>query len=165
MNTKLVSIFAVAGVVAAGSSAYAINTQTLKSGTTSQVGTAPLDLSKIELTMLPTETPDSADAPDGVLDTNSSDSDAPVTNLPNVNVAPSDEDLSDSVMPAAPAEKKRAPVAEPSDSAGPVLPPPPPGYKPGNEDDNDDESEDEEDSNDDHEDSQDSQHSWENDDD
>jgi len=165
MNTKLVSIFAVAGVVAAGSSAYAINTQAVQSGTISEVGTTQLDLTKSELTILPPDAVDNADTPDGDSDSNSSDSDAPVSNLPIVTVGPSDEDLTDSEIPALPAEKKRAPVAEPSDSAGPVLPPPPPGYKPGSEDEDDDESQDEEDANDDHEDSQDGQHSWENDDD
>ncbi|NBX70367.1 MAG: hypothetical protein EBQ98_00425, partial [Actinobacteria bacterium] len=49
MNAKLVSIFTVAGVVAAGSSAYAINAQSLKSETTSKVGTATMDLKNKQL--------------------------------------------------------------------------------------------------------------------
>ncbi len=43
MNAKLISIFTAAGVVAAGSTAFAINSHTLKTPSQHSVGTAPQD--------------------------------------------------------------------------------------------------------------------------
>jgi len=180
MNTKLVSIFAVAGVVAAGSSAFAINAQSLKSETTSKVGTSTMDLTENRIIIPSTDNTDGKISSDVTADqsVDGSASGSTETDLPagTGNSDSSDPSSADSgnynFAPSLnPAKKKPAPDATSVNNDEPVLPSAPPGFKPGSEDDDDEDYEDDEEEDDDRyenhrgEDSHDGGNSYEHDDD
>lgn len=146
MNAKLVSIFTVAGVVAAGSSAYAINAQSLKSETTSKVGTATMDLKNKQL-VIPSIPND--DQPAGSDIMKNPNSDVYVTGSTEISLPVNDPQaneggLGSEVSGTGPVDSptnqptKPVPTATQTD---PVFPTTPPGYKPGEENE-DDESDD-----------------------
>lgn len=174
MVKKLISIFTTAGVVAAGSVAYAINAQSLKSEAKSPVSTATLDMRKNHAIIKPTKPAVVVTVPKSVGDAHSETPAAAPTviNQPFVTATPavkkqhSDDSAEPTSSPTSNPMKTPVPIATPSKTADPVLPSPPPGYKPGQGDDEgDDEYDGEDDRVGDHEDSQDSHDSWEHDDD
>lgn len=165
MVTKLISIFTVAGVVAAGSVAYALNAQTLNGGQTSKVDTSTTDSPKKRVT-------DPTSVTAGNSESQSSAGDAiGISPVPNTRVKSGGQEFpprgSDehTFVPNTDPTIDPAPVATPTATDGPVLPPPPPGFKPGQGDDGDDEGEDDNEFEDrDDQDSHDGQSSWEYDD-
>lgn len=173
MVTKLISIFTAAGVVAAGSVAYAINAQSLKSQTKSPVGTATMDMRENQVIIKPTKPVVVLTVPKPASDarTQTPTAEPTVINQPMVTAAPevskqqSDDSAEPTSSPTSDPTRTPAPVVTPSKTADPVLPSPPPGYKPGQGDDEGDEDGDDDDDEGDHEDSQDSHDSWEHDDD
>lgn len=179
MNTKLVSIFAVAGVVAAGSSAYAINAQSLKSETTSKVGTSTMDLNDNPVIIPPTDNPDGTSSSDvtGDQSADGSASGSTETGLPtgtdNSGIDdPTSVDSGDyNFAPSSnPTKKKPAPDATSASNETPALPSPPPGFKLGSGDDDDDDYDEDDEDDDryedhDDEDSHDGGSSYEHDDD
>jgi len=167
MVTKLIPIFTVAGVVAAGSVAYAINAQSLKSETKSPAGTATLDLRHKQVIIQPKN-------PAGVKTTSENIADVPVPGQPPANKrvvdatpgvqAPNSGDAGQHTFdPGHDQVKGSTPAPTESATSIPVLPPAPPGFKPGQGDDG--EGEDDGQGSGDHEDSNDSHSQLEHDDD
>ena len=160
MNAKLVSIFAAAGVVAAGSSAYAINAQSLKSETTSKVGTATMDLKNKQLVISSIPNNDQPASSDIM---NNPNSDESVTGSTEISLPINDPQVNDNGLGSedsgastvgSPTDQttKPIPTAAPTD---PVFPTTSPSYKPGqgNEDDESDDQGDDRYETHDHEDS------------
>jgi len=165
MVTKLISIFTFAGVVAAGSVAYAINAQALKSETKAPVSVSTLDVRNNPAIIKPTKPAVvvTIPSPDVVADVEMPTAEPTIRNQPLVSATPeskrqySEDPEIVTVIPAGGPTKTPAPIASPSRTSDPVLPSPPPGYKPGQNGDDEGDGE--------HEDWQDSHDSWEHDDD
>jgi len=170
MVTKLISIFTFAGVVAAGSVAYAINAQALKSETKAPVSVPTLDVRNNPAIIKPTKPAVvvTIPSPDVVADVEMPTAEPTIRNQPLVSATPeskrqySEDPEIVTVIPAGGPTKTPAPIASPSRTSDPVLPSPPPGYKPGQ---NGDDEGDGDESDGEHEDWQDSHDSWEHDDD
>lgn len=165
MNTKLISIFAVAGIVSAGSTAFAINGQILpQKHAPSQISTE----NQSDLVTAQTET--------GVNTVAELTADNSAQDVQIDDVAISDINTVDT--PSVPTVQNEQPTANQSDpdpsstvTPTPTLPTVPPSFKPGqdDEDDEDDDSEYDDDESEDHGDdsdegSQDDESHWEDDD-
>lgn len=134
MSAKLISIFTVAGVVAAGSSAFAINSQALKKHSVERVVVTTDELNRDALL------PSSKKIAPGLDSGGNSDTGLPPvegsqgsTNSDESNVNPMDSsaDTSD------PNPDNPNPAA-PTETAAPSLPTVPPDYKPSKDDEDDD---------------------------
>jgi len=142
MVTKLIPIFTVAGVVAAGSVAYAINAQSLKSVTKSPAGTSTLDLRDKHVIIQPKNPVDVRTVSQNV-------GNVPAPNSTTGNSQPTSTATPEVQNPSAgnSVKHKLGPAAAPTtvatpDVTIPVLPPAPPGYKPGQGDDGEDDGQD-----------------------
>lgn len=141
MNGKLVSIFTVAGVLAAGSAAYAINNNSLAGHATSTVGVATADLSTNAIvsnekhSARPIQQALQSTAPQA---TPASGTPAN-TSTPNPQATPASGTPTHSRFPAPQASQPDHSAAQPTAFPTPVptastpagFPTPPPGFTPG----------------------------------
>ena len=164
MNAKLISIFTVAGVVTAGSTAFAINSHTLKNPTQHSVGTASVNQTK--LPEAPQQSPVNPAQDELSLPTNESSDTAVDAGTPATDTTGtmSDGGQNPATQQDQPSDSTSRPSTETSNpDPTSSLPTVPPNFKPGQDD--DDEGEYEDDSDDDeHEDSE-YEDDWEHEDD